>query len=315
MNTFFLRIWSICSCIQDYLRYAMVNIQTALGKVRFRLMRKIPFHTALLWRRIRLTLGLYGREYRRRERVAVANQRCLLPEASLHYTWTAQRRELLEFYATWGQSLQIASQIERCAETLRAGTQLFVETGEPLILAPLHMTSDVLSVIVASKTTSLQTTVVVSSNAEEWNEEARALGNVNLDYCSVENTTKRIGLNLATACMDVAESKRVLVMFADMVPDYTIRNSEMAQDKYACHLFNRPAYLHHGLIRLSKVTKANILFFYLYFDKGLQVKVFPAVKYHDASMAMPGIIEQAVTESPADWLLWHHHCLYFINEG
>ncbi|WP_253380186.1 hypothetical protein [unidentified bacterial endosymbiont] len=315
MNIAILRVWSSYHRVRDCLSHSVARVRKEGAIARFRIVRKIPLRLAFLWAHARRSLGLYGKAYRLREQVAIANQRCLLPNASLHYTWTAQRRELLEFYATWGQSPQLQSEIERCAELLGARAQALVEAGKPLIFAPLHMTSDVVSVIVASKATSLHTTVVVSSNASQWNEQARALGKVDVDYCSVESSSKEIGLNLATACMDVAENKRDLVVFADMVPDYTFHNSETVQDKLSCHLFGRPAYLHSGLLRLAKVTKANILFFYLYYDRGLQISIFPGVEYRHASIMMPQIIEQAITESPNDWLLWHRHCLYFLNEG
>lgn len=315
MNIAILRLWASYHQLRDHLAHIAFSIQKELAIVRFRVVRKIPISIAFLWAHLRRKMGLYDKAYRLREQVAIANQQCLLPGASLHYTWTAQRRELLEFYSTWGQSQQVQLQISRCAEQLRRQAQAIVEAGEPLILAPLHMTSDVVSVIVASMASSLQTTVVVSSNASQWNEQARALGKVDVDYCSVESDTKAIGLNLATACMDVAEKKRALVVFADMVSDYTFHHSEVVQDKFPCQLFGRPAYLHRGLIRLAKVTKARILFFYLHYNQGLEIRVFPEVEYRHAQTLMPQIIEQAITESPEDWLLWHQHCLYFLNEG
>lgn len=309
-----LRLWSLLnSCVLTGRVFRERGRQKFLS-TRFRLAIKIPMRYAVMWTHLKRVTGCYPKGYRLREQVAVANQKCLLPDAVIDYTRTAQRRELLEFYATWGQDKQILQQIDRCAEELRPVIQQVLETNTPVILAPLHMTSDIVAAIVSSKASSLKTTIVVSSNAMVWNKQARKLGDIDIDYCSVEQDAKEVGLDLASVCMDVAVGERTLVMFADMVPDYTSHQRDNPQDKIKCRLFGRPAHLHNGLPRLAKVTRASVVFFYLYDDHGLNIKVLPPVKYGDVATAMPDVIEQAIRQAPKDWLLWHQHCLYFINE-
>ncbi|EFV1354223.1 hypothetical protein HRM90_003557 [Salmonella enterica] len=314
MDIFILHVWALYNHAVSKFNALMQITHRKFSVIKFRVALRIPVRYVFAWAYIKRLTGLYAKGYRLRACVANANQRCLLPQSSLNYTLTANRREIIEFYSTWGQDTQILQQIDCCAEELRRVAKKVVDAGTPLILAPLHMMSDVAAVIVASRANPIKSTVVVSSNANEWNARARAQGNIDVDYCSVEQNTHGIGLSLATACIDVSEGTRGLIVFADMVPDYSMRSSDKAQDKFLCRMFNRPSYLHNGLIRLSKVTKADVIFFHLYYDQQIKIRVLPAISYKNVRNELPEVIEQAITQFPQDWLLWHQHCLYFINE-
>ncbi|ELM1620451.1 TPA: hypothetical protein N2F56_001296 [Salmonella enterica] len=314
MDIFILHVWALYHHALSKFNALVRRAYRKYRVIKFRMAIRIPARYVFAWAYLKRSTGFYAKGYRLRACVANANQHCLLPQSSLNYTLTANRREIIEFYSTWGQDTQILQQIDCCAEELRRTVNDVVDAGTPLILAPLHMVSDVAAVIVASKANPIKSTVVVSSNANEWNARARAQGNIDVDYCSVEQTAQDIGLSLATACIDVSEGTRGLIVFADMVPDYSMRKSDKTQDTFLCRMFDRPAHLHNGLIRLSKVTKADVIFFHLYYDQQIKIRVLPAVSYKNVRNQLPGVIEQAITQFSQDWLLWHQHCLYFINE-
>nr|WP_321573245.1 hypothetical protein [Hafnia alvei] len=57
-----------------------------------------------------------------------------------------------------------------------------------------------------------------------------------------------------------------------------------------------------------------MVFYHLYEQDGLRIHIHEPVKARDVAEKLPEVIEQALQEYPHDWLLWHSHSLYFINQ-
>lgn len=274
--------------------------------------------THLFWFfHIKRYCGIISSNQKNRALVARENKRNLLAGSpAVDFTWIAQRRQALDFAATWGQDKKIIQQLNQCAAQLDEIVKPLHQEGTPVILAPMHMVSDILAGIVAGKTWPYQGTVIVSASAETYQEKDRLRGGVNLSYCSIHNNNPGIANNIITACEEAMEHRTNIVIFPDIVPDYTFQAQAGARQasKLKCTMFERPAHLHNGVVRLARMLSASVVFYHLYYENGVKIKIYPTVKSNSVKAVMPQIIEDSISNYPQDWLLWHQHSLYFINE-
>lgn len=266
---------------------------------------------ATLGRRLRLG----DRGERRRAFVAAANKQCLLGDGrKLNFAGLSYRRRLLDLAATYGQNPQIQAQLDRCKAQLNAVVEPLHQAGSPVVLAPLHMVSDVLAGMVGAAAFPGQATVIVSSSVEIYQEEVRQQRKVNLAYCSIHDDNREIAGNLMEAIMEAADHQRNIMIFPDITPDYTVNANAAATAKLHCRLFDRPANLHSGVVRIARALSAQVVFYYLYYDQEIKIHIDPPVQARSLKARLPEIIEASITRNPEDWLLWHSHSLFFINE-
>lgn len=264
---------------------------------------------------LKRVLNLAGKHKKKCARVANENIRCLLgADRKINFIWLAQRREALDYAATFGQNKKVMTQLDDCAAQLSAAVKPLHDAGSPVVLAPMHMVSDILSGIVAGKAYPGNGTVIVSSNAATYRNEDRRRGGVNLTYCSIHDSNEGIGENIMSACLNAAEHNTNIIIFPDIVPDYTYKTGASFSAKIKCRMFGRPAGLHSGVYRLAKIISAQVVFFYLYYDNGIKIYIHHPMDKKETLTTLPGLIENAIREHPQDWLLWHLHSLYFIND-
>lgn len=62
------------------------------------------------------------------------------------------------------------------------------------------------------------------------------------------------------------------------------------------------------------MMSAQVVFYHLYFDNGLKIVIHPPVAARKLKDDMPRIIEQSIRDYSTDWMLWHSHSLFFIND-
>lgn len=261
-------------------------------------------------------LRLTSHDTRMRTAVAHANKKCLLDDGKkLNYTWQTQRRKWLVKAVTYGQNPRALRELAECTAQLNAVVEPLHQQGHAVMLAPLHMVSDVLTTMVAAGVYPHKATVITSISANAHpEEERRTLGGLDLSYCSIHDDNKSMAGNLMSAVMEAAERKRNIILFPDITPDFTHTANKDSAAKFSCRILGRPAKLHSGIIRLSRVMSAQVVFYHLYFDDGIRIKIHPPVPAKKIKEMMPGIIEQSIREHSTDWMLWHAHSLFFINE-
>lgn len=278
-------------------------------------LRHLPLGISVWLIRSAHCLPFVGRGLKARAQVAQANRKSLMGSGErMDYVALSLEHKLLELAATWGQNKQILADVERCRERLNRIVEPLHKAGIPVILAPLHMVSDVLAGMVGAGIAPGKTTVVVSSGAQQYSPEMRRFHGIDLDYCSIHDNSRDIATGLTGALLQAAENKRNIMVFPDITPDYTVHANRAATAKFACQLFARPAGLHSGIVRMAKVSGARVVCYYLYRDSGLKIKIYEPVDARGLKASLPKIIESSIRRHPDDWRLWHAHSLYFINE-
>lgn len=245
-------------------------------------------------------------------KVANENKRCLLGEKSgkIDHIWLNQRRRLLELAATYGTNQGLLQELESCSQQLNAIVEPLHRDGHPVVLAPLHMVSDVLAGIVASKVCPGHATIIVSSSAEQFLPENR----FPIAYCSIHEDQHQIASRLMASLNEAVEHKTNIVLFPDITPEFTAQDNISGSAKSKHRLFGRSAHLHSGIIRLSRMMSAKVVFFNLYYDDGVKIAIQPPVSHREVKSKIAEIIEQSISNYPDEWLLWHTHSLFFFNE-
>ena len=305
---------------------AWMNLATYFGRVTvftqhlglrmaYFLLRHMDYRWLFILPHMSRTLGICGRSLKLRAKVAQANKQCLLrDDPKLDYIWLTQRREWLVKAATFGQNTQVLREIAVCIEQLNAVVEPLHQQGQTVMLAPLHMVSDVLATMVGAGIYPGKATVITSFGDHLHSSQALIQGGLSLEYCSIHDQSNVIAGNLLTSLMSAARSERNIILFPDITPEFTLGANQSETSKLACQLFQRPAQLHNGIVRLSRAISAQVVFYHLYYEKGVKIKIYPPMKARQVKEQMPQIIETSIREHADDWMLWHAHSLYFINE-
>lgn len=278
------------------------------------LFRRLSYRCVFFFSHARRILKLTSRDVRLRAAVAESTRRCLLNDTKkFDYIWLSQRRNLLVQAVTYGQNQRLLRELAACSAQLNGIVEPLQRSGQSVILAPLHMVSDVLATMTGAAVYPGKATVITSRSADSHSEAERQLGGLDLTYCSIHDDNKKIAGNLMTSLMEAADNQRNIILFPDITTDFTDFAAKDNTEKLSCHLFGRPASLHSGIIRLARMISAKVVFYHLYFDKGLKVYIHQPVSAKDLKTEMPLIIEQSIRNHSTDWILWHSHSLFFIN--
>ncbi|MCO4902609.1 ABC transporter [Escherichia coli] len=246
--------------------------------------------------------------------IANENFKCLIgrkPTVSL--TWIQVRRVLLDEGATWAKNKEIERQIADCSKILDEYVNELKKEGHTVILAPLHFLSDTIATIVASRISPNVSTVIVSNGAEKYREACSNIDRGKLYFCSIHQGDNDFSMQLIPVINDVMNGKQNIIIFPDIPVDYTQSVSNLSGCKFNCKIFNRAASLHSGVIRLSRILSATVIFFYVYYDNGIKIKILKSVKQYELTYHIHHIIEDAIKTNPEQWLLWNNHSLFYTH--
>ena len=278
------------------------------------LLRRVDYRLWLEVRR-RLRGSRPQRRFRHRQAVAAANRQSLLGDGNLDFAWQMQRRQWLDIAAVHARNASLMNHLARCSAQLNQVVEPLHRAGVPVLLAPMHTVSDVLATLVGADVYPGRATVIVSGDVHTFVRRApEGEWRQRLDYCSIHDDPRHIAGTLSQAMLEAAEHRRNIILFPDITPDYTLNSKQNASAKLACHLFGRPAHLHSGIVRLSRALRAQVVCYSLYFDRGIRIHIEEPVAADKVGRAMPAFVERTLRRHADDWLLWHSHSLFFINE-
>jgi len=295
--------------ISNYLAW----VQSARERLTIWMVRNI--NTTLLTHLFVLIkwLGFRNKKDRANEALSQENMKCLINGGKYRsFIRSKVQQEILETAATCAFNKSILKQLNQCSVELDNIVSKLHAQGNPVIMAPLHMLSDTLAAMVASNVTPMKATVIILSHSgEKYPQEICQSAGFNIEYCPIDVNNGQLTKQLKTAYTEGIKQKTNIVIFPDITPYYTGADINKNKNMVACKIFNRPAHLHQGVIRFSKMLNAKVVFYYLHYDKGIKIHIYTPVEAVNVELETPKIIENAIKRSPESWLLWHQHFLYF----
>lgn len=209
---------------------------------------------------------------------------------------------------------QIISQLHECARELDAYIRLNLSGEKPVILSPLHMTSDVLASVMCGFL-SPKETVVISTHQDDTlgTNEAGSLTKMGVNLIKIDPELADAAA-LRRLIRNVKAGTSQLVIFADAPLEVTLALTGKQMRTYDCSLFGRPAHLHSGLNELARLSQSQVVFFGLYCERSrLRLAIFGHSQAEELPARTPMIIEHALHSFPQAWLLWHTPSFFYFN--
>ena len=246
--------------------------------------------------------------------LALANVRRMTgPESQVNHIRLWSEKKLKEKLLYMNDE-QIIAQLNDCARELKCYMQENLSSDCPTILAPLHMTSDVLASVMCGFISPRQT-LVISTHREGslGSNEADSLKKMGVNLVSL-NPEFTSDSSLRRVLRSVKAQHSQLVIFADAPSEVTLMLTGKQMRTYDCRIFGRPAHLHAGLNELARLSQSQVVFFGLYAEKGhLRLAIFGHAQADELPMRTPAFIEDALQNYPEAWLLWYTPSFYYFN--
>lgn len=262
--------------------------------------------------------GCYKHKWKKNKSIGEENKRVIttseVARSKYHtpYEWVHVRRVFLEKCIIDYNAQEFNQDFLSMINELNGIIANVKKDGTPVILAPLHMVSDLLAVFVASKASQCKTTVIISAGAHKLTQKDFSHRGVNLHYCSIHQSKYNFAEKMTILLDEVIAGDNNLIIFPDIIPSYSTHNADTLNgSRLTCRMFNRAASIHAGIIKLSKMTKAKVIPFYLSYGNSFSIHVYSPVCHLKIAEELPRILESAILNNSDDWLLWHYKKLYF----
>lgn len=206
------------------------------------------------------------------------------------------------------------AQLQQCAEALDSAINQLGDSPRPVILAPLHMVSDVLAGIVCGLLPGNGVRIISTHlDGAVGPRESEALRRSKVKMSLVDPGSISSS-DLKKIIRDIRGQRCRLVIFPDAPPEVTWHLTGKHMRSEDCQLFDRPARIHSGLSELAKLSDAQVLFFGLVRRQGrLKLRVYGVAQPDEVTVQLPRMLETALLTDPQDWLLWHTPSLYYFH--
>ena len=217
----------------------------------------------------------------------------------------------------------VCDEIHSCSKQLRKIKENHKkETGNEVILYPLHVFSDELAIIVGQGASDNKLYVISDvtesdwkskwgSKAEEWKWSNQDLELFNPFIKSKTDASRGI----RAIVKKVRNSSADFAVFPDALPEYTVRSGQKHSYQKSL-LFGKESNLHAGPFNFPKLMLKDVLPYYIYIKNGrLKVEVLPVISRFDVKCELPLIIEYVIGgQHYTQWLLWHFPS-FFYRQG
>ena len=254
--------------------------------------------------------------WRTRTSVSLEVQKAILGR-SYDFQAVLQRKRLYESALHYGVP-SIEKEIHGIADDLKKYA-LNIERylNKPIIFAPLHMESDVLSAVICAFASPKREVMVVSAYTDEMIgcDESTSISKfgVTVNQFHPGMQCSRDGRRLIHMIKGARNRLFNLVIFPDAIPEYTHKVTGRGMREYPVKIFGRAGNLHAGLPNLVKAIDAVALYFYIINVNGrLQLNIVGTSEAGDIKEKSAIYIEKALSENPSSWLLWRYTSFYYF---
>lgn len=282
------------------------------------LLRHLPYRLLLAGARAIDVVPQHRRDARRRAAFAGLNlyQAAGRARAGAGHARLWRHKIVLEA-ALYFRNRTLIQELEDCARQLAEALRREGAAGQPVILAPLHMHSDLLATLMCARACAGPVAVITAHDASTVTASDEALlkrhGGIEIRLL---NPLDHGAGELLAFLRAVRNGAGTLVAFPDAPPEATQRLFERAMRTYDCRMFGHPARVHRGLPELARLTGARVLFVCLTRRGGrFHADVAACVPADRVGERMPDIIERAILARPHEWLFWHTPSLFSFNSA
>lgn len=212
----------------------------------------------------------------------------------------------------------LTDELKKCAEMLDKKIRAIFDENTPIILAPMHMVSDVLvSVMCGYLSNSSKKTVVISTHETNklGNDENSSLINLGVNLIKIDPALIQ-GSELKRVVRDVNKRKINLLIFPDAPPEVTLSLTNKTMRTFRCNLFNKPAKIHSGIKDLARLSNASVIVFGLSYEcHKLTLNVYGTASSINLDCQLPLLIEKALKKNPCEWLLWYTPSFFSFDDN
>jgi len=246
----------------------------------------------------------------------IINKISLMPNRSLYLKYCSSFLN-----AIGNGNKESIKQINQCAQQLSEVIEDYkVKNNRKLLLYPLHIFSDELSIIVALKSANKELYVISDvkedewcdkwgDNAELWKNKHQNLILFNPFVKSKQEASKGIRQIIKKVRNDEIE----FAVFPDAIPEYT-RRLGSSHSYIKSTLFGKQAVLHSGPFTFPKLMRCDVLPYFIFIDKGkMRLKTLEPIIYENIEEKLPMAIERGINEMYPQWILWHFQSFFYRN--
>ena len=204
-------------------------------------------------------------------------------------------------------------------DVISCSKTLFEHTGAsdgPIIFMPMHVLSDTVSMLTVVGQSNKNCSVIMISDDDK-----DELSKTNMYKLHVSNKLTQVKIdtkdhrNLISALSKVRAGSEYLIIYPDILPEYTRRQAKGTEQEYLnVNIFGKASLIHAGPVSITKMTSATVIPFYIYEEKKrINIRVFPKIAAKDISKDIPNIIESAIMEKTEQWMLWHYLSFFYYK--
>lgn len=210
------------------------------------------------------------------------------------------------------ENQQLVKQMRGLAAQLDEIVEQIEQRGKTPIFSPLHMCSDMMATMVSTMAKPCTASVVSIYKQNNFGNDEAFFARYNI-YLHQVNPLKA-SMKLARVLRSTKKRNENTIIYADALPQCTYRIVEELMPTKTVTLFGRQGRLHSGIDRLASMVDAEVIFFYLYWEKGeLKLRAFSPVETAQLTEKTCEILETALHEKPEAWILWHIPNLFYFN--
>lgn len=239
------------------------------------------------------------------------HRRILGVPARLRYASVARRRLALHS-ALYHTEPGLMAMIADCAATLARTRDERLPGGTPCIFAPLHVCADAVAAMTVAMVAPRRTHVYsIYPDGYFGASQMSRLQACGLEL--IQHHPDEAPAQQRAMIRELRAGTANLVIFPDILPQFTTGLLGRQMRTRPVSLFGRPARLHCGAEELARLAGATVIPFYIHWADGrLAIRVFDPCADTDG---VARCIEQALREHGDQWLLWHFPSLFYFNDG
>ncbi|WP_404993104.1 hypothetical protein [Cupriavidus pauculus] len=239
-------------------------------------------------------------------------ERTLNTRTTARYAQLVRQRIVLES-ALYHTEPRMIEMMRACAAKLAHCRTRMIGRGETPIFAPLHFCSDMVAATVAAMTEPYRSHVfsIYKEGYFGAAEQAQCERTGIAEF--VQHHPDDPPSHFRSMVRDLRSHRANVVIFPDILPQFTNGYLGRAMRTRDVLLFGRPARLHSGAEELARMAGAKLVPFYIYWLEGkLEIRIFEPCANGDE---VARCIERALRERGDQWLLWHFPSLFYFNDG